>query len=141
MKFNEYSIGQLFETESLKLTKEDIMRFAGEFDPLYMHVNEEKAAEGRFNGIIASGIHTMSVSYKLWIALDIFAEDVIAGLGMNNIAFIKPVYPGDELRTVVEVIDKKEKNKEAGAITLLLSTYNHKDEKVFAGELSVLVKQ
>ncbi|ARW05617.1 uncharacterized protein S101359_00582 [Bacillus atrophaeus] len=48
---------------------------------------------------------------------------------MNRIKFIKPVYPDDELHTVVEVLDKKPKN------------IIPKEEKVFEGELSVLVKQ
>lgn len=30
---------------------------------------------------------------------------------MNNIKFIKPEYPGDELHTIAEVLDKKEINK------------------------------
>ncbi|OLS38316.1 hypothetical protein BTR22_07475 [Alkalihalophilus pseudofirmus] len=141
MKFNEFTIGQVFETKSYELTKEDILRFAGEFDPLYMHLNEEKAMHSRFNGIIASGIHTLAITTKLWVETGIYGDDVIAGSGMNNIKFIKAVYPGDELYTIVKVIDKKAKKVEFGNITLLFSTYNHKEEKVFEGDLSVLIKR
>lgn len=140
MKFDDFVIGQVFKTKALKLTKDDIMRFAGEFDPQYMHLDEEKAKQGRFDGIIASGIQTISISFKLWIEQGVYGDDVIAGTGMNNIKFIKPVYPGDELNTIVEVIDKKEK-KEAGIVTVLLSTYNEEGEKVFEGDLSVLIKR
>ncbi|MDR0132585.1 MaoC family dehydratase [Priestia megaterium] len=140
MKLDEFTIGQVFETKSLKLTKEDIMRFAKEFDPQYMHLDEEKAKQGRFNGIIASGIHTMALSFKLWIEQGMYEEDVIAGTEMNNIKFIKPVYPGDELHTIVKVIDKKTKKSETRILTVLLSTYN-KEQKVFEGELSVLIKR
>lgn len=141
MKLDEFTIGQVFETKSMKLTQEDIMKFAGEFDPQYMHLDEKKANQGRFNGIIASGIHTMSISFKLWIEQGMYGEDVIAGTGMNHIKFIKPVYPGDELHTIVEVLDKKAIKKESGILTVLLSTYNDKEEKVFTGELSVLIKR
>ncbi len=140
MKFDEFTIGQVFETKSFKLTKEDIMRFAGEFDPQYMHLDEEKANQGRFNGIIASGIHTLAISFKLWVEQGIYGDDVIAGTRMNNIKFIKPVYPDDELHTIVEVIDKKTKNNETGIVTVLLYTFNDKEEKVFEGDLSVLIK-
>ena len=141
MKLKEFTIGQVFETKSFKLTKEDIMRFAGEFDPQYMHLDEEKANQGRFNGIIASGIQTLAISFKLWIEQGAYGEDVIAGTQMNNIKFIKPVYPDDELHTIVEVIDKKEKKNETGILTVLLSTFNDKEEKVFEGDLSVLIKR
>ncbi|MCY7618620.1 MULTISPECIES: MaoC family dehydratase [Bacillus] len=141
MKLNEFAIGQKFETKSFKLTKEDIKRFAGEFDPQYMHLDEEKANQGRFNGIIASGIQTLAISFKLWIEQGAYGDDVIAGTQMNNINFIKPVYPDDELHTIVEVIDKREKKNKTGILTVLLSTFNDKEEKVFEGDLSVLIKR
>ncbi|MCM2534139.1 MaoC family dehydratase [Neobacillus pocheonensis] len=140
MKLDEFTIGDVFETKPYKLTKEDIMRFAGEFDPQYMHLDEEKANQGRFNGIIASGIHTLAISFKLWIEEGRYGEDVIAGTKLNNIRFIKPVYPNNELHVIVEVIDKKATKNETGILTVLLSTFNDK-EKVFEGELSALVKQ
>ena len=141
MKLDEFTIGQVFETKSFKLTKEDITRFAGEFDPQYMHLDEEKANQGRFNGIIASGIHTLAISFKLWVEQGIYGDDIIAGTRMNNIKFIKPVYPDDELHTLVEVIDKKAKNNDTGILTVLLSTFNDKQDKVFEGDLSVLIKR
>ncbi|HWJ77180.1 MAG TPA: MaoC family dehydratase [Niallia sp.] len=141
MKLDEFTIGQVFKTKSFKLSKEDIMRFAGEFDPQYMHVNEEKANQGRFNGIIASGIHTLAISFKLWVEQGMYGDDVIAGTQMNNIKFIKPVYPNDELHTIVEVINKEAKKKETGILTVLLTTFNDKEEKVFEGDLSVLIRR
>ncbi|ADM36579.1 MaoC family dehydratase [Bacillus spizizenii] len=141
MKLDEFTIGQVFKTKSKTLTKDDIMRFASEFDPQYMHVDEEKANKGRFNGIIASGIQTLAISFKLWIEEGFYGDDVIAGTEMNHIRFIKPVYPDDELHTIVKVLDKQPKRNELGILTVLLSTYNHKEEKVFEGELSVLMKQ
>ncbi|MBD8848366.1 MULTISPECIES: MaoC family dehydratase [Priestia] len=141
MKLEDFTIGQVFKTKSFKLTKEEIMGFAEEFDPQYMHLDEEKAQQGRFNGIIASGIHTIALSFKLWIEEGMYGNDVIAGTEMNNIKFIKPVYPEDELHTIVEVIDKKTKNNETGILTVLLSTYNNKEQKVFEGDLSVLIKK
>jgi acyl dehydratase len=141
MKLDEFIIGDVFETKSYKLTKEDIVRFAGEFDPQYMHLDEEKANQGRFNGIIASGIHTLAISFKLWVEEGKYGADVIAGTGMNNIKFIKPVYPDDELHLIIEVIDKKATKNETGLLTVLLSTFNDKEEKVFEGNLTVLIKR
>ena len=141
MKLDEFTIGDVFETKPHKLTKEDIVRFAGEFDPQYMHLDEEKANQGRFNGVIASGIHTLAISFKLWVEEGRYGEDVIAGTRMNNIRFIKPVYPDDELHIIVEVIDKKAIKNETGLLTVLLSTFNDKKEKVFEGDLTVLIRR
>ena len=60
---------------------------------------------------------------------------------MNNIKFIKPVYPDGELHLNVEVIDKKATKNETGLLTVLLSTFIDKEEKVFEGDLTVLIKR
>lgn len=141
MRFEEFYIGQEFKTKSLRLSKDDIIRFASEFDPQYMHLNEDKANQGRFNGIIASGIQTLAVSFKLWVETGNYGDEVIAGTAMNNIKFIKPVYPGDELYTLVRVTELREKRNETGLVTVLLTTFNGKEEVVFEGELTVLIRK
>ncbi|MEC0128912.1 MaoC family dehydratase [Paenibacillus pabuli] len=141
MKFNEFFVGQTFKTKSLEMSKEDIMRFASEFDPQYMHLDEDKAKKGRFNGIIASGVQTLAVTFKLWIETGSYGDDVIAGTAFNNIKFIKPVYPGDILYTHVEVIEVKEKRNDTGLVTVRFSTFNHNEEVVFTGDLSALVQK
>ncbi|MDN4089452.1 MaoC family dehydratase [Paenibacillus polymyxa] len=141
MRFEEFYIGQEFKTKSLRLSKDDIIRFASEFDPQYMHLNEDKAKQGRFNGIIASGIQTLAVSFKLWVETGIYGDEVIAGTSMNNIRFIKPVYPGDELYILVKVTELREKRNETGLVTVLLKTFNEKEEVVFEGELTALIRK
>jgi acyl dehydratase len=51
------------------------------------------------------------------------------------------VYPGDELHTIVKVIDKKAARNETGILTVSLTTFNDNEEKVFEGDLSVLIKR
>jgi acyl dehydratase len=51
------------------------------------------------------------------------------------------VYPEEELHIMVEVLDKKATKNESGILTVSLSTINDKEEKVFEGDLSVLIKR
>ena len=88
MKFSEYVVGQRYETKSIKLSKSDIMEFAKIYDPQYMHLDEEKAKKGRFGSLIASGMQTMNISFKLWIEVGVYGENVVAGTGMNHIQFL-----------------------------------------------------
>ncbi|GEK57098.1 hypothetical protein CHL76_02095 [Marinococcus halophilus] len=141
MRLDTFTPGQKFETRAYRVTKDDVLRFAREFDPQYMHVNEEKAQAGRFNGIIASGIHTISITFKLWVETGVYGDDVVAGTEMNHIKFIKPVYPGDELRVYAEVTNIEAKRKNEGILTVMLRTYNQENTKVFESELSVLIKR
>ncbi|PQP81338.1 hypothetical protein C0Q44_23340 [Paenibacillus sp. PCH8] len=139
MRFSEYELGQRYETKSMTLSKRDMIDFAKIYDPQYMHLDEEKAAQGRFGSIIASGMQTMNISFKLWIEVGIYGEHVVAGTGMNNIQFMKPVFPDDELHVIAEVIALFPRRKGNGIVTVLLSTFNQKNQKVFQAELSALI--
>lgn len=139
MKFNEYVIGEAYRTESIQLSKKDIIDFAKIYDPQYMHIDEAKAKEGRFGSLIASGMQTMSTSFKLWVELGVYGEEVVAGTGMNNIKFIKPVFPDDEISVLSEVIELSPRRSIGGIVTVRLTTFNQNDEKVFQAELSALI--
>ncbi|WP_165624829.1 MaoC/PaaZ C-terminal domain-containing protein [Staphylococcus aureus] len=95
MKYDDFIVGETFKTKSLHITEEEIIQFATTFDPQYMHIDKEKAEQSRFKGIIASGMHTLSISFKLWVEEGKYGEEVVAGTQMNNVKFIKPVYPGN----------------------------------------------
>lgn len=138
MKFGEFTLGQVFRTKSVTVTPESITEFAAVYDPQYMHLDADKAAAGRFGGIIASGIQTMALSFKLWVETGAYGEEVVAGTGMNEIRFVKPVYPNDELRVEAEVI-RLEERRRSGIVTVKLTTFNQKGQLVFSGELSALV--
>ncbi|KAF4326002.1 hypothetical protein G195_000066, partial [Phytophthora kernoviae 00238/432] len=139
LKFNEFVKGESYRTESIQLSKKDIIDFAKIYDPQYMHVDEAKAKEGRFGSLIASGMQTMSTSFKLWVELGIYGEDIVAGTGMNDIKFIKPVFPDDEIHVLADVIDLAPKRNHGGIVTILLTTFNQHNEKVFQAELSALI--
>ena len=140
MKFHEFSMGQAFETQSYKISQEEIITFASEYDPQYMHIDEEKAKQSRFKGIIASGLHTLNISFKLWVELGILGDDVIAGTGINNLTFNKPVYPNDLLYVNAKVIHKEER-RNVGEITFLLSTFKNEGEQVLEAEISALISK
>ncbi|WP_434751266.1 MaoC family dehydratase [Paenibacillus amylolyticus] len=134
MKFSDFKIGQRYETESVHLTKEDIIRFAELYDPQYMHLDEDKAKKGRFGGLIASGMQTLNVTFHLWIDVGVYGEHIIAGTSMNQIQFLKPVYPGDELHVTAEVTELRPRRTGNGTVTVLLSTFNQKGQNVFRAE-------
>ncbi|HAR5940936.1 TPA: hypothetical protein LQO46_002695, partial [Staphylococcus pseudintermedius] len=95
--------------------------------------------QSRFKGIIASGMHTLSISFKLWVEEGKYGEEVVAGTQMNNVKFIKPVYPGNTLYVIAEITNKKSIKKENGLVTVSLSTYNENEEIVFKGEVTALI--
>lgn len=141
MKYDDFKVGEKFKTKSHLMTEEEIIQFAQTYDPQYIHIDKEEAKSSRFKGIIASGIHTLSVSFKLWVEEGKYGKEIIAGTQMNHVKFKQPVYPGNELYVIAEIKDKKSIKSESGRVTVAISTYNEEDVLVFTGEVSALVEQ
>ncbi|WP_408960310.1 MaoC/PaaZ C-terminal domain-containing protein [Natrinema sp. 74] len=91
---------------SISVPKDEIVDFATQFDPQPIHVDEEAARESMYDGIIASGLHTLCLTIRLYS--DEFLQDVafVVGRGLKDVRFLAPVFPGDTLSIRVEVIDK-----------------------------------
>ena len=87
-------------------------------------------------GIIENG-ELKGLSFKELI--DKYGEEVVAGTQMNNVKFIKPVFPGNTLYVIAEITNKKSIKKENGLVTVSLSTYNENEEIVFKGEVTALI--
>jgi len=140
LKVRKFKVWDTYKTDTMKVTKEHIIEFATKYDPQYLHIDEEKAEQTRFKGIIASGVHTLAMSLRLWIDTGKYGEDLIAGLEINDIKFLKPVYPGDEIYSMGTVLDVEEKQNKTGILTLRLSTFNQREEQVFQADFVVLMK-
>ncbi|MFJ5768358.1 MaoC/PaaZ C-terminal domain-containing protein [Psychrobacillus sp. NPDC093180] len=140
MKYNEFQVAQTFETEITTITNEEILDFASKYDPQYMHIDEAKAKESMFGGIIASGMHTLSVTWNAWVQLGLFGDDVIAGVSIQNVRFRRPVFPDDRLTVKVEIIDMEQTKEDRGTITINLATYNQEEKLVLETEVIGLIR-
>ena len=65
----DFEPGQIFRTRGMSMDESEIMDFARKYDPQPIHTDREVAAEGPFEGIIASGWHTGSLVFRLWVDL------------------------------------------------------------------------
>src|SRR5215472_12239251 len=63
--FEDYVPGAVFEYGEIPVTQAEIVEFARRFDPQYIHVDRERAAQGPFGGLIASGLHTTAMMMRL----------------------------------------------------------------------------
>lgn len=116
------------------VTKDEIVDFAERFDPQPFHVDETAAQQSIFGGIIASGLHTMCVSMRLYT--DNFLDDValVAGRGLDAVRFPNAVYPGDTLSVQLEILEKSPSPSDPlwGEIDVSLTTVNRDDETVLS---------
>jgi acyl dehydratase len=133
MRFEELTVGISFTSGETEITNDDIRRFADlTGDANKLHVDPDYAKSVGFKGVIAHGMFTLSIALGLWHSLNVANDTTLAFVGINNVSFKAPVYPGDRLKLYAEVIGARESKSKpnAGLITLKMKVLNSESESV-----------
>lgn len=105
MFFDDFKPGQRFQTGMRNLSEEDIIAFASKWDRQYFHLDIEAAKSSIFRGLIASGFHTLLVTFDLVVEAAIWTESSQGSPGFERVRWLQPVRPGDTLSVELEVVD------------------------------------
>jgi acyl dehydratase len=139
MHFDDLNGDEHWSTESQIIRQQEIIDFASVWDPQTFHVDVERARSSAFGSLVASGLHTLVVTYRLFNQLGILSDSAIAGLGYKEVCFEAPVRPGDRLRVDVRIRSLREsRTGDRGIVAFGLQTSNQDGETVLTAELAIL---
>ena len=105
--FEDYGKGEVFESGDYLITREEVIDFAGRYDPQPFHLDEEAARQSIFGGLIASGWMTCGVLMRMLVDDFISPVSSMGSPGVDELRWLKPVRPGDRLRARVTVVDSR----------------------------------
>ena len=103
--FDDLVLGMRFRTPEKRVTREDIKRFANEFDPQAYHLDEAAAERSVFGGLAASGWHTAAIAMRLAVETRPFGPHPLLGLGVDDLRWLAPVRPDDVIHLEGEVVE------------------------------------
>ena len=128
--FTELQLGETLKTASREITIDDIEHFANfTGDTFYAHMDEEAAkANPFFPGRVAHGYLLLSFAAGLFVQPD--PGPVLANTGLTDLAFQKPVSPGDSIRVELTVKRKTKRNDDYGEVRWHVALFNQDDEPV-----------
>lgn len=128
--FEDFETGQEFQMGSYHVTKEEILEFAGKYDPQPFHIDEKAAGESMFGGIIASGWHTASISMRLYVDTILNKSASLGSPGVDELRWKRPLRPGDTVTGNFKVTEKKDFRKGIGIATGRVNLYNQEGKLV-----------
>ncbi len=105
--FEDYVPESVFEFGYASLSETEIVAFARDYDPQSIHTDPDWSAAGPFDGLIASGVHTIAVCMRLYVDHYISHVASLASPGLDEIRWPRPVRPGDRLRIRVTVAEAR----------------------------------
>ncbi|MCW9034706.1 MAG: MaoC family dehydratase [Rhodospirillales bacterium] len=130
--FEDMKVGQINEYGAYKVTAEEIIEFASKYDPQPFHLDHEAAKHSLFGGLCASGWHTCAMTMSMMVADMMENGSSLGSPGVENLRWVKPVYPGDTLSVRMEILETRisESRPEIGIIKAKTTTLNQKGEVV-----------
>ena len=131
--------GQRIDTTGVTLSEGEIIDFALRFDPQPFHLDVEAAKDTIFGGLIASGFHTMALTFRLYVQTNALAAASLGSPGIDEVRWLRPVRPGDTLRATIEVLDSRPSTSkpDRGIVSVKYTTFNQHGEPV----MTMLSKQ
>jgi len=114
---DDVTAGETVDCGTNTASREDILSFGREFDPLPMHSDPEAAAESPFGGLIASGIHTFALTQPPVVEHFYADSDLVAAKRIQDVRLPSPVRPGDTLHVELEILDKEVAENGRGTVT------------------------
>jgi acyl dehydratase len=127
----DVAVGQVFRSAERRVTSDEIIAFAGQYDPQPFHLDEVAAASSFFRGLAASGWHTAAMTMRLLVDGLPIAGGVIGG-GVQELRWPRPVRPGDTLHVETELLEVRPSasKPETGWLKARSRTINQKGETV-----------
>lgn len=140
--FDDCVVGAEHAAASHTVTAEEIVDFAGTWDPQPWHIDEEIAKASIFGGLTACSAHIFSIfciTSQRWQSGVV--QQAIAGLGFDEMRMHKPVYAGDTLRCV-SIVDNarvSSSKPDRGIVTYHTQLLNQGGHVVFSIKASTLM--
>lgn len=115
--------------------------FAEQFDPQPMHLDAAVAREKGYNNVFASGLHTVGVGIRLLVENFLNDSSKLSGLGIDDLSWHAPVYPGDEPSVRHEVAETRvsESNPERGVVVRDVELFRDGGKVVCSWTVTVLM--
>ena len=141
--FDDFSPGDRFASRGVTFTEADIIDFALRYDPQPFHIDVEAAARSQYGGLIASGFHTLSQSFRMMLQQGIFAECSMGSPGMDELRWLAPVRPGDTLHMEGEVIEARPSSSkpDRGIVKVDYRAVNQRGETVMSLKILHLLRR
>ncbi|HXB79263.1 MAG TPA: MaoC family dehydratase [Bradyrhizobium sp.] len=107
LSFEDFKLGHLGRFGPRRVTREEILAFAADFDPQPMHLDEEAASRSMLKGLSGSGWHLCSIIMRMMFDGFIGRTASLGSPGVNELRWLAPLRPGDEITLDVEVTEAR----------------------------------
>jgi acyl dehydratase len=128
--------GSVRDLGTVTMDAAEIRDFAAKFDPQPFHLDEEAGKRSIFGGLCASGWHTCALAMRLTVTNFLHESSSMGSPGLENLRWMKPVYPGDTLRLQHVILESRplRTRPDVGLVRSRWEMFNQHGEQVLQME-------
>ncbi|WP_407158956.1 MaoC family dehydratase [Bradyrhizobium sp. STM 3557] len=143
LTFEDFTQGHFGSFGPRHVSREEIIAFAAEFDPQPMHLDEEAARESMLRGLSGSGWHLCSLTMRMLFDGFIGRTASLGSPGVNEVRWLSPLRPGDDLMLDVDVVEARVSNSrpETGIVTFKCTVRNNAGDALCEMVSPIIVKR
>ncbi len=142
--YEEFEVGQTFDHQIRRtVTEADNVWFSAlTHNPQPLHIDAEFAKTTEFGKPLVNSCLTLAFMVGISVN-DTTVGTTVANLGWDEVRFPKPLFHGDTLHIVSEVVDKRDSRSrpDNGIVVFEHRAYNQHDELVGICKRSALMKR
>lgn len=143
LHFEDLELGQRIDLGHRTVSREMIVDFAKEFDPLPFHLDEKAAKASLLGGLAASGWQTGGLCLRMLVDVFLSKAASMGGLGFTGLRWIRPVMVGDTIRGTVTISELRASvtRPDWGIVTFDFDVRNQKNQPVLTMQLANLIER
>ena len=136
MYWEDFKVGDTASIGERVVDRDEVIAFATAYDPQPFHIDEAAAKQSMFEGLIASGWHTVAMTMRLMCDAYLNRSASLGSPGVDNVRWLKPVRPGDTIngRRVVLETRTSQSRPDMGVVKMRWEVSNQKGELVMTME-------
>jgi len=141
LTFEDFKPGRFGSFGPRRVTRAEILAFAAEYDPQPMHLDEDAAKQSMLGGLSGSGWHLSSIIMRMLFDAFIGRTKSLGSPGVNEMRWLAPLRPDDELTIDVDVVDARvsRSRPETGIVTFKTSARNARGDVLAEMESPIIV--
>jgi acyl dehydratase len=124
--WEDFTPGRVFEHGPRRISREEIVAFAAEFDPQPMHLDEEAARATLLGGLSASGWHACSILMRMSTDSFVLNSASMGAPGVDEVKWLMPIRPDDRLTLRSTVLETRlsRSRPEMGFVRFMFELFN-----------------
>ena len=107
LTFEDFKPGTAMTYGRYAVTLDEIRAYASEYDPQPMHLDAVAAQRSLLGGLAASGWHSCCMMMRMLTDSFLINTSCMGAPGVDEVRWLKPVYPGDVLTVRHTVLSSK----------------------------------